>query len=69
MTKIISKTIMNLVTPKVGAKLELLFNEPAPGSLALVPNLRLAGKYLTEKHSRLFHPTVAEKKSFDIDNT
>jgi hypothetical protein len=28
-TKIISPTIMNLITPKVGAKHELLFNEPA----------------------------------------
>jgi hypothetical protein len=29
MTKIISVTIMNQVTPKTGAKHELLFNEPA----------------------------------------
>ncbi len=29
MTKIISVTIMNLVTPKVGAKHELLFNKLA----------------------------------------
>jgi hypothetical protein len=28
-TQIISVTIMNLVTPKDGAKHELLFNEPA----------------------------------------
>jgi hypothetical protein len=27
-TKIISPTIMNLITPKVGAKHDLLFNEP-----------------------------------------
>jgi hypothetical protein len=31
-TKIISVTIMNLVTPTAGAKHELLFNEPASGS-------------------------------------
>ncbi len=29
MTKIISVTIVDLVTPKAGAKQELLFNEPA----------------------------------------
>jgi hypothetical protein len=28
-TKIMSLTIMNLVTPKAGAKHELLFNKPA----------------------------------------
>ena len=32
-TKIISPTIMNLVTPKAGAKNELLFNKPASDSL------------------------------------
>ncbi len=29
--KIMSLTIMNLITPKAGAKHELLFNEPASG--------------------------------------
>ncbi len=29
MTQIISVAIMNLVTPKVGARYELLFNKPA----------------------------------------
>jgi hypothetical protein len=32
MTKIISVAIVNLVTPKAGAKHELLFNKPAASS-------------------------------------
>ncbi len=31
--KIISLTIMNLITPKAGAEHELLFNEPASGHI------------------------------------
>jgi hypothetical protein len=30
-TKVIPKTIINFVTPKAGAKRELLFNKPATG--------------------------------------
>jgi len=37
-TQIISVRIVNLVTPKAGAKHELLFNEPFSGSLFLCIN-------------------------------
>jgi hypothetical protein len=40
--KIISVTIMNLVTPKTGAKHELLFNELATVAGSLNKSLRLA---------------------------
>ncbi len=38
-TKIVIVTIMNLLTPKGGAKHELLFNEPASGPGALFTTL------------------------------
>ncbi len=66
MTKIISVTIMILVTPKAGAKHELLFNKPASGyqeefnctgciPLVSIPVLREVG------HIRLCGPVMALK--------
>jgi hypothetical protein len=40
--KILSRVFINLVTPKVGAKHELLFNEPATGHMFT----RFSGKAL-----------------------
>ncbi len=40
-TKVLLVIVMNLVTPKGGAKLELLFNEPVLGHLQLISSLSL----------------------------
>jgi hypothetical protein len=58
-TKIIIVTIMNLATPKAGAKHELLFNEPA--SLA---NIRLGSKSFlgTNALAYLLGTSVTQKK-------
>jgi hypothetical protein len=59
---------MNLVTPKVGAKHELLFNEPA-SDISEKTCFDLTLKYFArlkkldrDKHSSLFCPAVCNKK-------
>jgi hypothetical protein len=51
MTKIIFATIMNLVTPKAGAKHELLFNEPAIGFLNLIMYKNIIKIIITSKRA------------------
>jgi hypothetical protein len=58
-------TIIDLVTPKAGAKHELLFNKPATITLDET-NLK---KNVSEKHSSLFWVIVidTENKFYNID--
>jgi hypothetical protein len=62
-TRIISLTIMNCLTPKVGAKHDLLFNKPASEAylMGLLADLNSPDKTI-DKHTSLFK---GQKKVFN----
>ncbi len=74
MTEIISVTIMNLATPKAGAKHELLFSEPASEAGLLNKCLCLAlalcvAKFPSDRDIFWSHFVVLLKSDFDVQQT
>ncbi len=66
-TKIITLAIVNLVTPKVGAKHELLFNKPASGEVRSLSVVRscMISIVLNNFGASLFYRNHLEANIFD----